>query len=288
MSMPVNSSSLSSLPIFKGMTPSQLGAFCERFSEVRCDAGECLFEAGAPADHLDLLLGGAVTLYDGELVVMTLRAPAIIGELGVLTGLNRNTTARAIEPSELLRIGREDLLGFLATNAEVSFLFYQNLLALLGDKIKRDDRRMDEMRRNIMTTQKAMKKLRDYVLAQRDTTISEAVHDTLESQIDRNRRVNYLVVPPQSIPAIVRLSGGSTHRVLAMSRQRLFLASDGQAGDDDNWKGVLIVPGTEIPLDGKARMVNDYIEVEIGLLISEYESALENYLTRAQILDVVV
>ncbi|MDP6945007.1 MAG: Crp/Fnr family transcriptional regulator, partial [Myxococcota bacterium] len=55
------------------------------------------------------------------------------------------------------------------------------------------------------------------------------------------------------------------------------------------WSAVLVAPGLEIPVSGTVADVTDgTMEVELDLLIAEYAEAFEDYLTQAQLLDLVV
>lgn len=286
--MAATTQDLRTLPIFEGLTDAQFETFCAQFEEVGADGDWVLFEAGSESAHLDLLVDGQVTLFDNGKQRLKLAAPAIIGELGVLTGLKRNTTARAEAGARVLRITRERLHEFLAAQGDISFRFHQNLLEIVSDKVKRDEQRLADMRANIIATQKAMKSLRDYVLQEPDSPISERVHDTLEHHIAQNRRANYRVEPPKALPASVRV-GGVLHPVLQLSRSRLQVPAAAAPAGEDAWKAVLVLPETEIAIDGTVTLRDDgRADIELDLLIDEYVEALEDYLGRAQILDVVV
>ena len=53
--------------------------------------------------------------------------------------------------------------------------------------------------------------------------------------------------------------------------------------------GVLQLAGTELPISGRVhRAQGGRLTIELDLLIDEYSSMLEGYLTRAQLLDVLV
>ena len=188
----------------------------------------------------------------------------------------------------LLRVEREKLMAFLEGSGELSFRFCQNLLGVLSDKINRDKRRIDEMRNRIIATQKDMKELRELVLGSHETPISKPVDDFLETNIGRNRRVNYTIMPPSTLPAAVRTKAGQTHNVWAISRTGVLLPAAAAIRGADSFQGVLVLPDTEIPIDGTPRVDGDSVHIELNLLIEEYVAHLEDHLTRAQILDVVV
>lgn len=283
---------LRTLPVFEGLSDGQLRDLLGRFERVEAPEGWTLFNRGDQAAHLDLLMAGEVTFYEGPKAQLTLAAPAIIGELGVATGLRRNTTGRVTTAGELLRIGRDELSAFLGARSDISLRYHLNLLTVVSDKVKRDDRLIRGMRDHIVETQHMMKELRELVLSAPETPLSEPIHAALDARIGLNRRANYKIAPPDALPAHVRLPGGEVFPVLALSRESLHLpaqAAAGRAEDEDGWQGVLVLGAGEIRLDGTITARDEEtIDVTLGLLIDEYAAALEDYLTRAQILDFVV
>ena len=89
----------------------------------------------------------------------------------------------------------------------------EHLLTVVADKVHRDQSRMGDMRRNLISTQKELKRLREVVLESDETPISVPVHDALDKLITTNRRVNYRVEPPKQLPCHLRLdSGKHLHR----------------------------------------------------------------------------
>ena len=53
--------------------------------------------------------------------------------------------------------------------------------------------------------------------------------------------------------------------------------------------GVLDLAGTDVPISGKViRAAGSRVTVELDLLIDEYAAAFEGYLTRVQLLDILV
>ena len=102
-------------------------------------------------------------------------------------------------------------------------------------------RRIDDMRRNLIKTQKALKAMREFVLESPSTELSEPIHDMLEYLIAQNRRANYVVAPPSALPVHVRLPDGTVQPVLQMSRQFLELPVVAAPAEGD-WRGVLVLP----------------------------------------------
>jgi len=295
---------LRALPLFQGISEARLEQLVTAFKKVTHKAGTVLFRPGDTAASFELLVKGEVTIEeepstDGSepasaetpVVRFDLRPLAPLGELGALTGLPRSTTATATTDIELLSVKVGDLLGFFDANGDIGLAFYKNLLGLVSDKVRRDRRRMEDMRTNIVRTQKAMKRMRETVLAAAETEISKPIFETLDTLIDRNRRANYRVSPTTAYPAHVRLDDGKTVPVLEVSEGYVKVAGRTQdlTKDPTFWAGVLVVPTTEILLSGSVvREGEGGVVVKLDKPIDEYKAKLDDYTTRVQLLDFVV
>jgi hypothetical protein len=101
--------------------------------------------------------------------------------------------------------------------------------------------------------------------------------------------VNYRVEPPPSLAAQVRLDA-ATVPVLDISRTHVTMHDVPTPPAAGTWlTGVLVLAGTELPISGRVHRVSgNRVTIELDLLIDEYAAALEGYLTRAQLLDVLV
>jgi hypothetical protein len=147
------------------------------------------------------------------------------------------------------------------------------------------------MRSNIIRTQKAMKQMRELLLESEETPLSEALHDTLDRQIQNNRRINYRVEPPRSLTATVRMDGDVRAPVAQLSRTHLRYrpASGPLQPAGTVWSAVLELGGPEIPVSGRViRILERFVDVELDMLIDAYGAELDGYLTRVQMLDFMV
>ncbi len=289
--MPLSPEKLHHIPLLRSLSEDHRVALASVFTTLQIDAGTVLFNAGSEALNLYILSSGEVELRDGDEVEFSLHSPTLIGELGGLTGLARNTTAVATKDSEVLRVSRDDLLAFFASNGDIAFSFFQSLTMILAQKVRRDQKRMSDMRTNLIRTQKSMKKLRDFLLESQDTPVSETVHDTLDDLIRTNRRVNYRISPPNTMPANIRLDSGSILSVVEISRTHVsYQTKNGSCPTtDDNVSGVLQLTDGEIPISGQVlRTIGGRVDMQLDLLIDEYSTQLDDYLTNVQLLDFVV
>ena len=280
------------IPLFASMTDEQLQQLCELFHPRELEPDEVLFREGEQGNMFYVLKEGEIDLYLRGELRFRLNPPAIIGELGALALLQRNTTARSAGTSTIYQVPRDDLMEFLSGNGEVAFHFYASLLKIAGNKIRRDQRRLEDMRTNLIATQKSMKKMRDLLLESEETSFSEDLHATLEKHIAQNRRVNYRVEPNPTLPATVRLDDGRLASVVEMLRTQLLLELPDDLGLKTNgsWSGVLCLPhGAEFPISGTIASVEGRrVELELDMLFDEYGATLDDYLTRLQMLDFLV
>lgn len=289
--MPITPADLRAIPLFQDISDTHLEALMGVFVREQVAAGKVLFHAGDSPEELSLLVSGEVVLREGDEVRFRLRPIAPIGELGAITGLRRYTTAVTAEASEIWSIGTDKLMEFFREHGEVAFPFYHNLLSVVSDKVRRDERRVREMRANIVRTQKAMKRMRDLVLETEDTPLSKPVFDTLEDLIEHNRRWHYQVEPSRTLLASVRLDDGTVVAVEEMSDSWMKIGAI--PGDPPkpgaHWSGVLVLPSSEIPISGTIEAVEPgAVSLRLDMLIQDYASELEDYLTRLHMLDFVV
>lgn len=289
--MQVSPSDLHAIPLFQNITEAHLAELMAAFERRTLAADHVLFEAGSPPEHFYLLVSGEIALREGAETRFRLTPLAPIGELGVVSGSLRSVTAVTTQPSEVLQISVGALRAFFEKHGDVAFPFYHNLVNVVADKVHRETRRIAAMRANLIRTQKAMKCLVEQVLEAEETPLSKSICETLEGLIEHNRRAHYLVEPAHTLKASVRLDGGAVVPVLEMNDGILHLGKlpTPAAPKGAHWSGVLILPTSEVPVCGVIDSVSETgVHVKLDLLIAPYAAALQDYLTRLQMLDFVV
>jgi CRP-like cAMP-binding protein len=284
-----SASDLRVIPLFRGFDDAALTAIGGLFTQVVVDASVPLFDVGEQATTLYLLSEGEVVLERPDDDTFKLAPPALIGELGALATLPRSTRAMVAAGSTVWGLSAQKLQTHFALHQDLGVQFLANLLGVVADKVHRDQRRMASMRQNLMRTQKELKRLREIVLESVETPVSAAVHDSVDRLIAHNRRVNYRVEPPPALPAHTKLDA-LAGTIASISRTDMTLRQAKPGVQAEQWcSGVLVLAGTEIPISGTvSRIADDLITMTFDLLIDEYAAILEQYLTRAQLLDVLV
>lgn len=116
---------LAGFDVFKELDETALSRLAALCRERPCAGEEVVFRQRQPADALYLIRQGTVALYRDEvgrplqLFARYLQGD-YFGELGIFEGGERQATARAREPTLLLRIDRNDLLEFLEDHPQTS------------------------------------------------------------------------------------------------------------------------------------------------------------------------
>jgi CRP-like cAMP-binding protein len=281
---------LRTIPLFLNFTEAELGDVGALFTRIDARADAPLFDVDEPATTFYLLTAGEVVLDRPGDDLFKLHPPALIGELGALTNLPRSTRATIAPGSTVWQLSASRLQQFFAGNQELGVRFLANLLSTVADKVHRDQRRMGDMRQNLVRTQKELKRMRELVLDSAETPLSAPVHDALDRLITHNRRVNYRVEPPLALAAHLRLDSARLP-VLDISRTHVSVEPQpmAQAPVEGSWlSGVLHLAGTELAISGRiVRASSGRLTVELDLLIDEYAATLEGYLTRVQLLDIL-
>lgn len=281
---------LRAIPLFKDISADRLASLAKAMQKGKHPAGHVLFRAGDVPERFLLLVKGEVILKEGADDRFRVRAVAPIGELGSLTGLARNGEAVAATEIELWSISTKDLTAFFEENAELAVLFQRNLLHVVSDKVHRDRQRLEDMRANLIRTQKAMKSVRELVLSSPETPISKPVFDAIDDLIEHNRRAHYRVVPVPALASTVRLDDGTKANVVELSEGFLKLdLPNAKYPKGTELGAVLAMPTGEIAVSGKVeRAGKDGVVVRLDMLIEPYKLVLDDYVTRLQMLDYVV
>lgn len=282
--------SVSSLPLFADLSPGEVDRLLTVFERRTLERGAVLFEAGERPEAVFLLVEGDISVRGVDEEVLLAHPPATIGELSAVTGEDRSLTAVAASDAVVLAAPVEQLQNFLEKEGAIGFRFQRTLVRLAARKIGRDRGRLREMKDNIVSTQKAMKAMRDSLLQSEDEPLHEALYEQLDALIEHNRRVHYLVEPSRLVPTSVRLDSVGERRVTAISEEWLYF--ERTSGDPElsgEIKGLLLLDGDEVPMSGN---VERYGEAEVCVfldeLVPEFKKRLEAHLTRAQLLDVVL
>ena len=139
--MPANAAFLKDIPLFTPMDDSERSAVAELMDEVTFKAGQQLFHERDQGGVCYVIRSGRIELSvideSGEkLVVDVLEPGELCGELSLLDGGNRSTTAVALTDVEALGLERPEFLAFLRRQPDASL----DVLSALAKRIRRADK----------------------------------------------------------------------------------------------------------------------------------------------------
>ncbi len=136
---------LQGLPLFAGVNAHTLVQISTRLRRHRYRPGEVLVHQDEPAYSLHVIYRGSVKITrateEGEQLVLGLVGEGgCIGEVASLDGGLRSATATAVEPTETLSLGREDLVAALRDDSE----FALALISTLAGRLRKADLRLED------------------------------------------------------------------------------------------------------------------------------------------------
>lgn len=301
---------LRTIALFSRSSDAELAELAKLFVPMeQRDEDQVLFDIGQPADAMYLLTAGEAELESPEDEVHRLHPPALLGELGALTGVPRSTKV-TIRAAVCYRVDALHWQQFLFEHHGLGLRVLRDVLRVAAEKIHRDQVRLGTMRQLSQWTQSELKDVHQQLAA---TPASlDAAKRSLDALILRNRRQGMRVEPSSSMPVglVITNSGGSGSAapasagdaqdasdverspatVLELSRTHLSFFTDGLAWSaGETIAGTLNLAGSPLPITGKIIRANESrVTLELDALPDDAAAPLDGYLTRAQLLDILV
>ena len=119
------------VPIFAFSSVDELFRLALLGRQVRHEQGRTLYEAGRPAESLQFLLDGRVTVERPGDAPQTNEAPGVLAFEAVLEGSPATSTVRALDRVVTLALTTEEFLSLLSENVEIA----QGIFRLLLDRV---------------------------------------------------------------------------------------------------------------------------------------------------------
>jgi CRP/FNR family cyclic AMP-dependent transcriptional regulator len=104
---------LQAVPVFARLSTQQLVHLAESLHEEQLEAGGRVYAEGDEGSSLYIVLEGEVELCRGERALERVVAGRFFGEVSALDGVPRALSARAVQPTTVLRLEREELLALM-------------------------------------------------------------------------------------------------------------------------------------------------------------------------------
>jgi len=150
MATHIDPSVLSGVALFSGIPEAELPVLLELADQITLSAGESLFQEDEPADAFYVLLSGGIDLFShgnrtDESFLAHLTAGAVIGETSLLVDKQHSASARASEPSTLLRFVDQKFLDLLDAGDVPALRVVANLARVLAARLRAADDHIVEL-----------------------------------------------------------------------------------------------------------------------------------------------
>jgi CRP-like cAMP-binding protein len=122
--------------------PNFLAVFKGEPNVVELKAGEVLFKAGDPSQHMFAVLSGTVRISDGEIVYEEVAPGGIVGEMALIDHEPRSATVSAVTDCSLAKIDEQRFL-FLIHRTPI---FALDMMRLLTFRLRKMDALTKETR----------------------------------------------------------------------------------------------------------------------------------------------
>ena len=137
---------LRNVPLFSGLDESELQRLSQVAVRRRAGRNEQVVRAGEDAESLIVLLTGRtkVTNFDEEgreIILAWLGPGEFFGEMGLIDGSPRSASVVAVEPCELLAIGKSEFQRCMQENFQVA----QKLMQILVRRLREADRNIESL-----------------------------------------------------------------------------------------------------------------------------------------------
>jgi CRP-like cAMP-binding protein len=135
---------LQRVALLEGFTPEQLRLLAFGAESLRIRAGRDLYAEGADADCAYVVATGEIELYresEGKRTVTGRAGPgALLGELALIAGGTRPTSAVAVHDTEVIRLGRTIFRRILEEYPELAAVLHRRIAGQLEAMVGRLDR----------------------------------------------------------------------------------------------------------------------------------------------------
>jgi cAMP-binding proteins - catabolite gene activator and regulatory subunit of cAMP-dependent protein kinases len=119
---------LEGVELFRALSPDQLSRIASIAKEVRLVPGRVIFEPGNALDSLYVILDGSVELIRSGEVLHVAGQNEVLGAWALFDEEPMPFTARTVEDTRLLSIGRNDFFDLLSDNMEITASIFATMV----------------------------------------------------------------------------------------------------------------------------------------------------------------
>ncbi len=124
--------------LFWGMDSNFVKQVMDETEKKNYDEGAVLFDSGDAADHFYILIKGRIKLTiggEGPIVYIAKDPGQVIGWSTLLGRDLYSAKATCVEPTKMVKVGKDSFLEGLAKVPESEALFFKRVAGMLGDRL---------------------------------------------------------------------------------------------------------------------------------------------------------
>ena len=137
---------IKSIALFDGLNPAQVHNLIDIAQKVEYNKGSVVFRYGDKSREIYILIKGLFeVLSENRINLYFLKEKEIFGEIGFVSGMDRNATVVAREESVALVITHNLLENLSNTDPLIKPILLHNMVASLGHKLTQANRRIERL-----------------------------------------------------------------------------------------------------------------------------------------------
>jgi CRP-like cAMP-binding protein len=119
---------LEAVDLLKNLSPEQLSRIAVVAKEVKISPGKVIVSPDKPLDALYVILDGGVAISRDDVELHIARQSEVLGAWALFDPEPMNVSAKTVEDTRLLRIGRDDFYDLLSDNSEITASIFSMLV----------------------------------------------------------------------------------------------------------------------------------------------------------------
>ena len=142
---------LRSVTIFKDLDKNELEIVCKHLFEQSVKKDSVLFAEGMPGELLYIIISGCVEIIKetkdyGKIVLATIGANDIVGEMSLIDSEPRSATGITSEDSVLLVIKKQSFNEILQSDPRVAAKVLMGLLKVISRRLRMTDKKIEDIK----------------------------------------------------------------------------------------------------------------------------------------------
>ena len=124
------------IPLFTGLSPTQMKALFGICQSGLYQPDEVLCESDTDSTEMFILLGGELGIYTGDGVLVATESPVTtVGEIGIITEQPRSATVIAVKASNVFQIRKVQFDRLIMEDVEMGRKIYKNVVDTLSNRL---------------------------------------------------------------------------------------------------------------------------------------------------------